>query len=43
MVADFSARLRNNLDLQTLANDLASTTTRAVEPTSAGLWLRLGR
>ena len=40
MVSEFAARLRDELDLPTLANDLESTTTRAVEPTSADLWLR---
>jgi hypothetical protein len=40
MVADFAARLRDELDLATLASELASTTTRAVQPTTAGLWLR---
>jgi hypothetical protein len=40
MVADFASRLRDDLDLATLASELASTTTRAVQPTTAGLWLR---
>ena len=40
MVAEFAARLREELDLPTLATDLASTTVRAVQPASAGLWLR---
>jgi hypothetical protein len=40
MVAEFTARLRDELDLPTLATELASTTARAVQPTSAGLWLR---
>jgi hypothetical protein len=40
MVSEFAARLREELDLPTLATDLASTTARAVQPTSAGLWLR---
>jgi hypothetical protein len=42
MVADFAARLRDELDLPTLATDLADTTVQAVEPTSAVLWLRRG-
>ena len=42
MVSEFAARLRDELDLPTLATDLASTTALAVEPTSAGLWLRPG-
>ena len=40
MVQDFAARLRDELDLPTLATDLAQTTMHAVEPTSAALWLR---
>jgi hypothetical protein len=40
MVAEFAARLRDELDLPTLATELASTTALAVQPTSAGLWLR---
>jgi hypothetical protein len=43
MVHEFGARLRDELDLTTLATDLAATTARAVEPTSAVLWLRRGR
>jgi hypothetical protein len=40
MVSDFAARLRDELDLPTIAAELASTTARAVEPTTADLWLR---
>jgi len=40
MVRDFASRLRDELDLATLATDLAAITTSAVEPTSAVLWLR---
>lgn len=40
MVADFAARLRDELDLPTLSAELAITTARAVEPTTASLWLR---
>jgi hypothetical protein len=39
-VRDFATRLRDELDLATLATDLASTTVTAVEPASAVLWLR---
>jgi hypothetical protein len=40
MVQEFAARLRDELDLATLVDDLAMITTRAVEPTAAVLWLR---
>jgi hypothetical protein len=40
MVADFGTRLRDELDLPTLTTELATTTIRAVQPTTAGLWLR---
>jgi hypothetical protein len=43
MVVDFGARLRDELDLPTLSSELATTTMRAVEPSSAGIWLRTGR
>ena len=43
MVVDFAARLRDELDLPTLASELAATTIRAVQPTTAGIWLRTGR
>ena len=43
LVHDFATRLRDELDLGTLATDLATTTARAVEPTSAALWLRRSR
>jgi hypothetical protein len=42
MVSEFAARLRDELDLPTLATELASTTALAVQPTTAGLWLRYG-
>ena len=42
MVSEFAARLRDELDLPTLATELAAATTDAVQPTSAGLWLRHG-
>jgi hypothetical protein len=40
MVQEFAARLRDELDLATLVDDLAMIATRAVEPTAAVLWLR---
>jgi hypothetical protein len=40
MVQEFAARLRDELDLATLVDDLAMITARAVEPTAAVLWLR---
>ena len=40
MVTDFAARMRDELDLPTLATELAAATARAVEPTTAALWLR---
>jgi hypothetical protein len=42
MVVEFATRLRDELDLPTLASDLAATAVRAVEPASAVLWLRRG-
>ena len=40
MVQAFAGRLRDELDLATLATDLVETTAGAVAPTSAALWLR---
>ena len=40
MTLEFAARLRNELDLETLREDLTATTTSAVAPRSAALWLR---
>ncbi len=40
MVQEFATRLRDELDLANLVDDLATITTRAVEPTAAALWLR---
>jgi hypothetical protein len=40
MVHDFSARLRDELDLPTLARELATTSGMAVEPTSSAVWIR---
>ncbi|MEP6639482.1 MAG: hypothetical protein ABJC39_09045 [Chloroflexota bacterium] len=42
MVAAFATRLRDELDLRTLADELAATTTRAVEPSMTSVWLREG-
>jgi hypothetical protein len=40
MTREFATRLRNEIDLGTLVDDLAATTALAVEPTSAATWLR---
>jgi hypothetical protein len=40
MTQDFAARLRDEMDLGTLVSDLAATTKRAVDPSSAATWLR---
>jgi hypothetical protein len=40
MSAVFADRLRNEVDLVTLRNELVATATAAVRPTGAGLWLR---
>ena len=40
MVLDFSARLRDELDLPTLARELATTSGMAVEPSSSAVWIR---
>ena len=42
-VAEFSARLRNEVDIATLARDLDATVQGAVKPASLRLWLREGR
>ncbi len=39
-LSEFAARLRDQLDLPTLSADLATTSARAVEPTTSGVWLR---
>lgn len=41
-VADFSARLRDEIDVDAVTSDLASTTRSAVAPASLSLWLRSG-
>jgi len=43
MVQDFAARLRHELDLPTLARELAMTSRTAVEPSSSSVWIRGGR
>ena len=40
IVAGFSARLRDQLDLQTVSGELASTATHALEPSTTAVWLR---
>ncbi len=40
MASEFATRLRDQLDLATVALDLASTSARAVEPTTSRVWLR---
>jgi len=40
MILEFATRLRDELDLATLTEDLTATTTSAVAPRSAALWLR---
>jgi hypothetical protein len=37
---DFAARLRDQVDLVSLASDLDTTVRRAIAPSSVGLWLR---
>jgi hypothetical protein len=39
----FATRLREEVDLDTLATDLSRVVTETMEPTSVGLWLRGGR
>ena len=40
IVAGFSGRLRDQLDLPTVSGELRATTVRALEPASTGVWLR---
>jgi len=40
IVAGFSGRLRDQLDLLTVSGELRATTVRALEPASTGVWLR---
>lgn len=41
-VATFSARLRDEVDLETVTTDLVGTAGRSVAPRSLGIWLRAG-
>ncbi len=41
-VAGFSARMRDEVDIATVATDLHATVARAVNPSSLGLWIRGG-
>ncbi len=41
-VADLTTRLRDEVDLPTLASELDATVRRAIAPSSVGLWLRAG-
>ncbi len=40
IVAGFSGRLRDQLDLPTVSGELRTTTTRALEPAATAVWLR---
>jgi hypothetical protein len=40
MSASFAARLRDDLDIQSVAEDLRKTTSVAVAPSSLGIWIR---
>ena len=42
-VAEFSARLRGEVDIATIATDLHGTVLNAVNPSSLGLWIREAR
>jgi DNA integrity scanning protein DisA with diadenylate cyclase activity len=42
-VAGFSTRLRDEVDISTVATDLCSTVQGAVNPSSVGLWIRVAR
>jgi hypothetical protein len=42
-VADFSARLRDEVDIATVASDLDATVQGAVKPASLRLWIREAR
>ena len=40
LAAAFADRLRADLDIDSVADDLTQTTSAAVAPTSLGIWLR---
>ena len=40
IVAGFSGRLRDQVDLTTVSDELRDTTIRALEPSTTGVWLR---
>ncbi len=40
IVAGFSGRLRDQLDLPTVSAELRSTATQTLQPTTTGVWLR---
>jgi hypothetical protein len=42
-IAAFSARLRQQTDLDTLADELLAVVDDTMQPTRASLWLRSGR
>jgi hypothetical protein len=42
-VAEFSTRLRDEVDIATVATDFCSTVQGAVNPSSVGLWIRVAR
>ena len=42
-VAEFAARLRDEVDIATVTTDLRATVLRAVKPSSLGLWIREAR
>jgi hypothetical protein len=42
LTVEFADRLRDEVDLSTLAADLDLTVQRAISPSSIGLWLRAG-
>jgi hypothetical protein len=43
LAAGFADRLRDEMDLDTLRSQTIATAAGAIEPVSAGLWLRAGR
>ena len=41
-IQSFSARLRDQLDLDTLTSELVAVVQQTMQPTQASIWLRLG-